>query len=455
MISVTKRVVLCADEESLRNPQLLGLEESSLQAVSWIECCATAEECRRAARRDGIEEAWVVSCDDMEPLNVAAALKYDDPFKKVYLACAVNNGSLASRASVAKVDGVLSQACFVDRFVFAKSLWDERGRKISREEEEDPSFDRNDGCGKEPDMKPANGAKACAEEGECESQASLVLDDPTQSCKERRCVSKEGAGTVVAVVGASGGCGKSTIATLLASLCAKAGLVTLAIDADLQFGDMHRMLGVREPVRMDEVVANPSLMARLNEDAKSTGKPSLVAAPSRLESSEEIAGELPDIIDAARGDYDVVVACAGAFWSEIHARLIESADSVVFLMDARPTSLEATVHAVELCARMGLATSGFVYAINKHERESLLSAVDASCALKGSTAIELSNGRRDVEELLGAGFVQEFIESRNPLTDEVVVLLEKILSDEQVKRVSQSLSSKSRRGRLFGRKARR
>ena len=51
--------------------------------------------------------------------------------------------------------------------------------------------------------------------------------------------------------------------------------MTLAIDADLQFGDMHRMLGVHEPVRMDEVVANPSLMTRLNEDAKSTGKPSL------------------------------------------------------------------------------------------------------------------------------------------------------------------------------------
>ena len=93
---MAKRVVLCADEESLRNPQLLGLGESNLQAVSWIECCATAEECRRAARRDGIEEAWVVSCDDMEPLNVAAALKYDDPCKRVYLACAVSNGSLAS-----------------------------------------------------------------------------------------------------------------------------------------------------------------------------------------------------------------------------------------------------------------------------------------------------------------------------------------------------------------------
>lgn len=153
MISVAKRVVLCADEESLRNPQLLGLEESNLQAVSWIECCATAEVCRRAARRDGIEEAWVVSCEDMEPLNVAAALKYDDPCKKVYLACAVNNGSLASRASLAKVDGVLSQACFADRFVFAKSLWGERGQKVGHEEE-GSSFDCGDGCEKSQVRKP-------------------------------------------------------------------------------------------------------------------------------------------------------------------------------------------------------------------------------------------------------------------------------------------------------------
>ena len=458
MIFVAKHVVLCADEESFRNPELLGLEEASMQAVSWIECCTTAEECRRFARRDGIEEAWVVSCDDMEPLNVAAALKYDDPCKKVYVACAESNGSLASRASLAKIDGVLSQEGFVNRFVRAKGLWgadiqaSECGEKDARcnanslHEEAPPSSAPHEAGG-------SDAGKPCVSERESRVAAGSV--GARQSQKEKCRAAKEGTGTVVAVVGASGGCGKGTIASLLASLCARAGLLTLAIDADLQFGDMHRMLGVREPIRMDEIVANPSLMTRLNEDAKSTRKPSLVAAPSRLESSEEIADELPDIIDAARGDYDVVVACAGAFWSECHARLIESADSVVFLMDARPTSLAATVHAVELCARMGLATSGFTYAINKHDRESLLSAVDASCALKGSTAVELSNGRRDVEELLGAGFVQEFIESKNPLIGETASLLERLLTDDQAKRIFQSLSSTGRRGRIFGRRARR
>ena len=97
---------------------------------------------------------------------------------------------------------------------------------------------------------------------------------------------------------------------------------------------------------------------------------------------------------------------------------------------------------------MGLATSGFVYAVNKHERESLLSAVDASCALKGSTAIELSNGRRDVEELLGAGFVQEFIESKNPLTDETVALLERILSDCKARVSRHLLRRDGRAGRM-------
>ena len=222
---MAKRVVLCADEESLRNPQLLGLEESNLQAVSWIECCATAEECRRAARRDGIEEAWVVSCDDMEPLNVAAALKYDDPCKKVYLACAVNNGSLASRASLAKVDGVLSQACFADRFVFAKSLWGERGQKVGHEEE-GSSFDCGDGRGKEPGTQAANGTTVRAEADECESQTFLGLDESAQSRKERRRVSEEGAGTVVAVVGASGGCGKSRFCCSMAAIIAPSYLQT-------------------------------------------------------------------------------------------------------------------------------------------------------------------------------------------------------------------------------------
>ncbi len=429
-MAMAKRVVLCADEESLRNPALLGLGEEPLYGVPWIECCATAEACRAASRRESVEEAWVVSCDDMEPVNVAAALKADDPFKKVYLACGANNGSLASRASSAKIDGVLSEAAFVERFSQAKSLWGA--------------------------SRPASAAQRSYRNTSEPAGDSRTPPQPVSAPKTPASRAAAGSsGTVVAVVGASGGCGKGSIASLFATLCARAGLATLAIDADLQFGDMDRMLGVKEPVRVDDVVRDPTRMARLYEDARSTGKPSLLAAPRKIEACELVAPELPEILEAARGDYDVVVACAGAFWEETHAQIIEAADAVAFLIDSRPSSLSATVHAVELCGRMGLATSGFTYVVNKHDRDSLLSAVDASCALKGSSAVELPHGGRDVEELLGAGFPADFIESRNALVPEAAALLSRLLPGDHAEKIAQSMAADGKFRRIFGRKAQR
>lgn len=430
-----KRVLLCADEESLRNPALLGLEEESFSCVALMECRSDAESCRRAARRASVEEIWVVSCDDMEPVNVAAGIKADNPFKKVLLAVGENSGSLSSRATCASIDGTLSAEAFVERFYEAKQASCASGEVAT-------ATDR---------------AFVAREQSTKQTGEGLGDDFADKASDSRRLsqASRKKSGTVICVVGASGGCGKGTIASLMSTLCARSGLLTLAIDADLQFGDMHRMFGVQEPFRIDDVVSDPSRMTRLYEDAKATGKPSLLAAPLKLESSEAIAAELPDIVEAARGDYDVVIVCAGSFWEEIHAQVIESSDAVAFLMDARPSSLSATIHAVELCSRMGLATSGFTYAVNRHAKESLLSAVDASCSLKGAAAVELAEGGRDVEELLGAGFPDEFIASRNSLTNDTAALLCRLLSADQAAKVEQFACSLGKRRRLFGRGDRR
>ena len=90
--------------------------------------------------------------------------------QKVYLACAVNNGSLASRASLAKVDGVLSQACFADRFVFAKSLWGERGQKSITRKKAHRSIVGDGWRKRGQGAQAANGTTVRVEADECESQ---------------------------------------------------------------------------------------------------------------------------------------------------------------------------------------------------------------------------------------------------------------------------------------------
>ena len=64
-----KRVVMCADGQSLRNPAMVGLAGEPLDALGWLACASGAEECRKAARLlSAVEEAWIVSCDDMEKM---------------------------------------------------------------------------------------------------------------------------------------------------------------------------------------------------------------------------------------------------------------------------------------------------------------------------------------------------------------------------------------------------
>lgn len=70
------KVLLCADEESARHPELIGLREENLLEQPWLAVRTTAREARDlAAKSASIEEIWVVSCPDVEPINLAAAVK--------------------------------------------------------------------------------------------------------------------------------------------------------------------------------------------------------------------------------------------------------------------------------------------------------------------------------------------------------------------------------------------
>lgn len=255
---------------------------------------------------------------------------------------------------------------------------------------------------------------------------------------------------VIAVASGSGGCGKSTVAAIAAALVSKAGLSTIAIDADLQFGDLHYLLGVKEPLRIEEALAEPSRLDRLGEEAQRGI--ALIAAPRRLEMSEEVAPGLAGVIAKATSMCDVVIVNTGAFWSDAQPTTFEAADAVIFLMDSRPSSLRATTHAVELCARMGVATTSFTFAVNRHDRTKLLSAVDVSCSLRGAHAVELPEGGRDVDELLGSGYVQELLDSKNPLVGAVKDVLERVLPAEKRETLTNAKTEPARKRRsLFGR----
>ncbi len=116
-------VALCADEECFRHPELLGLEGENLLAQQWLMPFTSAEQARTALRdAASVQEVWVVSCADVAPINLAAALKRDRPGRRVCMLTAQESGSLRSRTTAAGVDASLTRQAFVERYAQCKQV---------------------------------------------------------------------------------------------------------------------------------------------------------------------------------------------------------------------------------------------------------------------------------------------------------------------------------------------
>ncbi len=407
------RIVLCADASSLGHPELIGLGDVSLETVPWLVSHSVAEEARAYLRATpGVEEVWVASSDDMDAFNVAAALRKDNPARRVFLILFEMSGSALSRAEAADVSGVLSKQGLARRFALEQRRYaalsssgsvsaSERAAACSevkrdvvalREETAPYGADANQGA--------ANGGGSTDEN---------LRDSPA---------------FLLSVVGGGGGVGKSAVSAVAAHILASRGLRVLLIDCDLQFGDLHHLMGLDEPATIDAV-----LDGRL-EDAlasRERGRVQLLAAPRNMEQAEAVEPMLARVIEAARRVFDVVVANTGSGWGESHAVLLEQSSRVLFLVDQRSSSVRACRHAVDLCMRCGIATGSFVYAVNRCSRNALFTSIDVSCALQGAHVLELKDGGDEVEELLGTGSVAELAAGRNDLCASVEAALDELL----------------------------
>ena len=116
-------VALCADEASMAHPELIGLADERLFAQPWLRLFTSGSEIRTFLRHDrAVDEVWVVSCDDVEPINLAATIKGDRSDVRVCLVSFQGTGSLRSRASAANIDATLTRQAFVTRYAAFKRV---------------------------------------------------------------------------------------------------------------------------------------------------------------------------------------------------------------------------------------------------------------------------------------------------------------------------------------------
>ncbi len=252
--------------------------------------------------------------------------------------------------------------------------------------------------------------------------------------------------------------GKSTVAALCACVCAERGLKTLLFDADFQFGNCARLLGVTPgndaiTCSFEDILdglVTPTDLAR-----HATTTPALISALYHPERAEQCPEAFASVLDEACRVFDAVVVNTSAWWTEVQASLIERASQVFYVLDQRPQALRDATSVISLCGRCGLPTGAFTVLLNRVKRGALYQASDVANVLNGLSVVELKDGGMEVTELMACGQAQGLLTAYNPLAASVEDLLADYLPDDSSSWQRNMLASDNRAGlakvrRFFG-----
>lgn len=397
-------VTLCADTASVTHPEMLGLDGERPESQGWLRIVTDGARAREQVQsEDGAHEVWVAGSDDVDAINLAATLKRDCQEGHICLLAPERSGSLYSRAQAAGIDEVFDQPTFASRYLAYKHKSQTDSPVVST-----PSQ--------------ATGVRVV----EVSKDAPPVAEQPARFKPEIHVPAKQTAskGFLLAVVGAGGGVGKSSVAVMAACASQHAGHSTVIVDADLQFGDIRYLMGSNDALTLDQAVAAPGRLDTLEPQG---ALPAIVAAPSHVEQSEVVFDQLDAIVDRLLQRFAVVVVNTSSWYNDAQIKVIEKASNVLFIVGQRPSSVRACRHALALCARCGVAAQPFLFALNRCSRHALFSSIDVSCALQGVHVDELQDGGREVEELLGAGQPLDLLNSKNAFASSVAGLVDDIL----------------------------
>ncbi len=150
--------------------------------------------------------------------------------------------------------------------------------------------------------------------------------------------SSDGQGTVIAVVSATGGCGKTFFATNLAYyLQSRFRKRTCLIDLDLQFGELSTALRLKPRYTLRDLLSpeddEGDLVHRIEEHLEHHESGiHLLAAPEEPADADAIdAGDVARVVDAARSLFDYVIVDTPAALSESVLVALEHAEQVFAL----------------------------------------------------------------------------------------------------------------------------
>lgn len=233
------------------------------------------------------------------------------------------------------------------------------------------------------------------------------------------------AGTIVSVVSARGGVGKSTVAMLTAHEFASRGARVALLDADIQFGDLGNAYNDVQALELSEIERGGNYLKAHYRDAQVSDNLCIIRLNALPEHSETLAAHIPNILRELRLDYDVVVVNTGAFWTLIHANILDLSTVAICLLDNTVPGVRSAQKLQGTIEKLDVPESKCIYVCNKFSREGLTVA-DIQSSLGQSSVATIPPLEHKIRLYLDAGNVQDALYASRVLGESISLLIERI-----------------------------
>lgn len=229
---------------------------------------------------------------------------------------------------------------------------------------------------------------------------------------------------LIAVFGAKGGLGKTTIVTNLAVALAHAGKKVIVVDLDLQFGDVNLFFDLDPRDTIAELVQDKQSLdidtIRSFIKLHSSGV-SVLCAPKSPEYAEMIKGEhIEKIISTIRPYYDFILVDTPPIFNETTISALENSDDILLTITLDIPTLRNTRITMDILD--SLQQKDKVSILVNHNAPNMISMKDAQNILDFPIKYKMSNDWKTATAALNKGVPVVIDAPRTVLSHEFTAL---------------------------------
>ncbi len=233
-------------------------------------------------------------------------------------------------------------------------------------------------------------------------------------------------GSVVAVFGAKGGTGATSVATNLAGALVQGGERVCLLDVDPNLGDVLAALDMPPGFSTSDLLSNVRRLDRELLDGSVQQHRSGVAVLAPSDDPEAATAVPPEALASAvgflRAHYGRVVADGLHGFGEASLAVLDASDLVLLVTTQEVTAVRDARRCLDLFRRIGYAGEKIHVVLNRYERSSRVTPDVIAETLGVPVAATLANDHRAMSDAIGRGDMVHAVAPRCQLARDLAAL---------------------------------